>query len=234
MAVKHVQSATRVLATFEALADHQPVGVGALARVLGDDKSAVQRALMTLAEAGWIRRAGGDTTRWEVTTKLLALAHGAHRRTGLRERARPVLEQLRDRTGETAILNVPEDGQVVVLDVAESTQLVRTVPGIGFAVPPLASAAGQAILAHLPAGELADYGVTEDGSRLAGVRERGWSVNDRDATPGASAVGAAVLDGEGRPVASITISGPAERMAPDVLDRLGPLVNSAAASLSGH
>src|SRR5437016_10707192 len=81
MAVKHVQSATRVLATFEALADHQPVGVGALARVLDDDKSAVQRALMTLAEAGWIRRTPADRTRWEVTTRVLALAHGAQRRS---------------------------------------------------------------------------------------------------------------------------------------------------------
>jgi len=234
MAVKQVQSATRVLATFEALADHQPVGVGALARVLDDDKSAVQRALMTLAEAGWIRRTTGDRTRWEVTTRVLALAHGAQRRTGLRERARPVLERLRDETGETAILNVPESGQVVVLDVAESNQLVRTVPGIGLVVPPLASAAGQAILAHLPVAQLADYGVTGGYERLAAVRARGWSVNDRDATPGASAVGAAVLDGEGRPLASITISGPAARMDADVLDRLGPLVNSAAASLSGH
>src|SRR5206468_3522718 len=113
MAVKHVQSATRVLATFEALADHQPVGFGALA---------------------------------------------------------------------------------VVLDVAESNQLVRTVPGIGLVVPPLTSAAGQAILAHLPVAQLPDYGVTDGIERLAAVRARGWSVNDRDATPGASAVGAAILD----------------------------------------
>src|SRR5256885_2890047 len=211
MAVKHVQSATRVLATFEALADHQPVGVGALARVLDDDKSAVQRALMTLAEAGWIRRTPADRTRWEVTTRVLALAHGAQRRTGLRERARPILEKLRDQTGETAILNVPESGQVVVLDVAESNQLVRTVPGIGLVVPPLTSAAGQAILAWLPPDAVEEFGVDDDG-RLAGVRDRGWSVNDRDSTPGASAVGAPVFDGDGRPVASITLSAPAPRM----------------------
>lgn len=234
MPVKHVQSAARVLTTFEALADHQPVGVGALARVLGEDKSAVQRALMTLAEAGWIRRAAGDTTRWEVSTKVLGLAHGAHRRTGLRERARPVLEQLRDDTGETAILNVPEAGQIVVLDVAESTQLVRTVPGIGLAVPPLESAAGQAILAHLSPARRREFGVAGGEARLRQVHERGWSVNDRDATPGASAVGAAVLDGAGQPVASITVSGPAERMSHDVLDRVGPLVARVADSLSGH
>src|SRR5436190_825116 len=110
MAVKHVQSASRVLATFEALAEHQPIGVGALARILEDDKSGVQRALMTLADAGWIERVG-DGTRWEVTSRVLVLAQ---RRSGLRERARATLEALRDETEETVILNVPESGQIVV------------------------------------------------------------------------------------------------------------------------
>jgi IclR family acetate operon transcriptional repressor len=130
MAVKRLQSAARVLATFEALADNQPLGVGALARVLEDDKSAVQRALMTLAAAGWIRRAAGDGTRWEVTTRVLGLAHTAQRRSGLRDRIRPTLEALRESTGETVILNVPENGQIVVLDVVESMRLVRTAPTV--------------------------------------------------------------------------------------------------------
>jgi IclR family acetate operon transcriptional repressor len=224
-----------VLATFEALAEHQPIGVGALARALGDDKSAVQRALMTLSEAGWIRRTSADPARWEVTTRALRIAHDAYQRTGLRERVRPALEQLRAGTGETAILNVPEAGEVVVVDVAESPQMLRTAPAVGFVVPVPHSAAGLAILAALPADELVTYldGPLDDDlrSRLDDVRRRGWSVNDRDATPGASAVGAAVTE-QGRPVASITISGPADRMGHDVLDRLGPIVAAAATGLS--
>src|SRR3954466_7514675 len=155
MAVKQVQSASRVLATFEALVAHQPIGVGALARALTDDKSAVQRALITLADAGWIRRTTDDTGRWEATTRVLALAHRAHGRSDLRRRARPILEQLREKSGETSILNVLEDRRIVVLDVAESNHLVRTVPEIGLVVPTASSAAGQAILASLDPSEIA-------------------------------------------------------------------------------
>jgi IclR family acetate operon transcriptional repressor len=238
MAVKQVRSGARVLATFEAVAHHQPVGVGALARALGDDKSAVQRALMTLAESGWIRRSATDDARWELTTRMLRVSHEAYRRTGLTERTRRALEDLRDETGETVVLNVPEDGQIVVVDVVESAQLVRTVPTVGLVVPALSSAAGTAVLAALTDDDLARFlggpPAPEVEARVEAVRRRGWSVNDRDATPGASAVGAAILDGAHRPIASIAISAPAERMGRDVLARLGPVVAAAAARLSAR
>jgi IclR family transcriptional regulator, acetate operon repressor len=234
MAVKQVQSAARVLGVFEAVAGHQPIGVSALARLLADDKSGVQRALMTLADAGWIERAGGNGD-WEVTSRVLVIVQ---RRSGLLERARASLEALRDETDETVILNVPDGGQILVLDVVESTQLVRTSPAIGFAVPAATSAAGHAILAYLPSSELAKYVGGHAGDRLSRrlgeVRRRGWGINSGDVTPGARAVGAPILDAERRAIASITISAPADRMPPQVQDVLGPLVVAAARRLSSH
>jgi IclR family acetate operon transcriptional repressor len=236
MAVKQLQSAARVLATFEALAENQPLGVGALARVLDDDKSAVQRALMTLAAAGWICRASGEGSQWEVTTRVLGLANRAQSRLGLRDRIRPTLEALRESTGETIILNVPESGQVVVLDVVESMQLVRTAPKVGFVVPATSSAAGQAILAHLDEAEVEFYvGRPPDAELLAAiaeVRQRGWSVNAGNETPGARAVGVAIIDNEQRPIASITVSAPANRLPDATIDALGPQLVAIARRLS--
>ena len=101
MTVKPVRAAERVLATLEALAEHQPIGVGALARLLGDDKSAVQRALVTLAHAGWIRPAPGDQARWELSTRALVVAEHAQRRSGLLQQLRGSVVALADETGET-------------------------------------------------------------------------------------------------------------------------------------
>jgi DNA-binding IclR family transcriptional regulator len=232
--VKHVQSATRVLTAFEALAEHQPIGVSGLSRILDDDKSGVQRALLTLADAGWIQRVRGGT-EWEVASRVLVLVQ---RRSGLVERARATLEALRDETEETIILNVPEGGQIVVLDVVESNRLVRTAPNIGFAVPATRSAAGQAILAHLPRNEIGPYlggdADAEELSRLDEVRRRGYSVNSGDVTPDARAVGAAILDADRRAIASITISAQAARMPDDLQDDLGARVAAAARLLSSH
>jgi IclR family acetate operon transcriptional repressor len=234
MPVKPVQSASRVLATFEALAEHQPIGVGALARILDFDKGGVQRALITLADAGWIERVGGGA-RWELTSHVLVLTQ---RRSGLRQRARATLEALRDETQETVILNVPEGGQIVVLDVVESNQLVRTSPKVGFAVPAPGSAGGQAILAHLPDAEVALYvgGPPDAGlvARLAEVRQRGWALNAGEVTPGARAVSAPILDADHRAIASVVLSAPADRMPGEVQEALGPLVVAAARRLSSH
>jgi IclR family acetate operon transcriptional repressor len=67
MAVKGSSTGARVLEVFEAVAEHQPVGVAALSRMLDIDKSAVQRALVTLADQGWIQADDDPTTRWETT-----------------------------------------------------------------------------------------------------------------------------------------------------------------------
>ena len=90
MAVKRSQSAARVLAALEGIARHQPVGVSELARQLGADKSATQRAIMTLAapvwqvnsalNASWLidfGRRRGDPARLRRTVVQRAVLYGA-------------------------------------------------------------------------------------------------------------------------------------------------------------
>ena len=236
MAVKQVQSAARVLATFEALVRNQPVGLGALARELGEDKSALQRALTTLASAGWIEPASVGGAGWRASNRVLVLAHLAERQADIVERARRVLERLRDDTGETIILNVPDGNRVVILDAAVSRQVLRTSPQIGMSVPVGLSAAGRALLCHLATDDVAKFLDGDVPARfaatLAADRKRGWSINAEDVAPGATAVGAAVLNGEGRPLASITISVPTARMPAARYDELGELVSRTCAELS--
>src|SRR5579862_3484936 len=108
MAVKRSQSAARVLAALECIARHPAIGVSELARLLPANKSAVQRAVMTLADAGWVRTAPGTAGKWQLTAHILSLAHVGHMSNDLRRRAREVLETLRDQSGETVLLVVPD------------------------------------------------------------------------------------------------------------------------------
>jgi IclR family acetate operon transcriptional repressor len=231
--VKSIRSAARVLAVLEAIAEQQPIGVGALARLLDDDKSAVQRALVTLHNTGWIRPMNGEPTRWVVTTQLLVVSQGALRRSGLRSRVRPTLRALRDETGETVLLAVADAGRIVTIDTVASHNLTRTVPYVGMVLPTEASASGQAILAQLTDREVATFLGAPPGPKLraelAQVRERSWSHNHGDASEG---VAAAILDADGRPIAAIAISAPAARMPAAVQRRFGERVAHAAAMLS--
>ena len=80
---------------------HQPVGVSDLARLLDEDKSAIQRDIMTLVDAGWVGSASGTPGKWQLTAHILAVAHMGAVSNDLRQRARGALEALRDASGET-------------------------------------------------------------------------------------------------------------------------------------
>jgi IclR family acetate operon transcriptional repressor len=236
--VKRLRSASRVLAVVEAVAEHQPIGVAALARLLDDDKSAVQRALMTLADDGWIRPAPGEPTRWELTPRIHVLAHLAQGHTDLRQRSRTALDALRERTGESVLLAVPDAGRLVAIDVLESRQLIRTAPYVGMVIPAAASATGQAVLARLDDEGRAAFlgGPVSPALRdvLATVRRRGWAINDGDIVAGSTNIGAAIVDDDGRPVAAIAVSAPSDRVPPSRHGELGALVADVAGGLSGR
>lgn len=72
-----MQSVLNALRVLEEVAARQPVGVADLARALDLPKSSAQRALRTLDTAGWIRPAGGEVTRWVLTTKALQVGRRA-------------------------------------------------------------------------------------------------------------------------------------------------------------
>jgi IclR family acetate operon transcriptional repressor len=236
VSVKRIRSASRVLTVLETIAEHQPIGVGALARLLDDDKSAVQRALMTLADDDWIRAAPGEPTRWELTTRIHVVANMAQGYTDLRDRSRIALDALRDETGESIILAVPDLGRLVVIDVLESRQLVRTAPYVGMVIPGATSAAGKAVLARMTSDARAAFLRTpvppELEADLAAVLERGWALNDEDIVAGATSLGAAITDPEGQPIAAIVISAPSLRMQADEQARLGDRLVHTAETLS--
>ncbi len=234
MSVKRVQSAERVLITLEMLAQHQPIGVAALARLLDEDKSAVQRALVTLAGAGWIRPTTDAVTRWELTSRALVVASHAQQRSGAGRQVRAQLESLRAKTGETAIYAVADSGRVTIVDVVESRETVRNAPPVGMVVPPETSATSLAILAHLGdeerealLGHRPSRALREE---LVEVHRRGWSRNESQ--PGAVSIGAAVLDHDGRPIGAVAIAALAERLPAAEHETYGMLVAQAAQALA--
>ena len=234
MAVKRSLSATRMLKVFEAIAEAQPIGVSALSRMLEADKSAVQRDLMTLSDAGWIRPVSGG--RWELTPRVLTLAHTPHSSNALRRRARPALEELRAATGETAYLTVPDGDHFVVIDALESPHVLRMVPPVGLVVPVEGSATARAVLPHLSASEQERLLGSAPPPRLAAefarTREQGYAVNDEDIAPGAVAMASAIFGAAGAVLGALVLTGPADRLTPDRRAAIGGSLRSAAERLS--
>jgi len=236
MSVKRSRSATRVLSVLEGIAHHQPIGVSELARLLQDDKSAVQRAIMTLADTGWIRATPDTPRRWQLSAHILTVAHTAHSGDDLLARARSTLEALRAETNETVLLTVPDVRSFVVLAVLESRHLLRTVPHTGMIIPARGSATSRAILPYLSARELEDFlGEPADQGLLrhfANTLDNGYAISDGDVMEGSTNIAAPIFAPGGRPIAAIVISAPSDRIPDSDHARIGKLVAQAARSLS--
>ncbi|KHO19389.1 IclR family transcriptional regulator [Mycolicibacterium setense] len=235
MAVKGSSTAARVLTVFEAVATHEPVGVADLSRMLQIDKSAVQRALVTLAEQGWIQAHGEHLTRWETTPRILSIAHSSRAKADLRQTIQLALEQLAAQTGETAMFNEPDGPRLVVSQVAESRQPLRMAPRIGANVPTRDSATGRILLPFLTFERQVELlGEPPDAEFLAlldACRDQGYAASNEVNGPSMT-IAAPVFDVGGRPAGAIAISGPAERMPPTSHPRLAELVCQTADSVS--
>ncbi|WP_371627748.1 IclR family transcriptional regulator [Streptomyces sp. NBC_01116] len=241
-----MQSVLNALRVLEEVATRQPVGVADLARAMESPKSTVQRALLTLHTAGWIRPAGGTPTRWMISTKALHVGRRATGELGLRDIAVPVMEELRRATDETVHLAVPEGGNIVLIERLETSKPVRIILPLGQNLPAHASANGKAVLAassdeaverHIADGltRFTETSIVDPGllrAELTEIRLRGYATNAGEWRTDVSAVAAAVLGDAGLPVASISVNVPTSRMTEDSRAAFGAALREAAKTVS--
>jgi DNA-binding IclR family transcriptional regulator len=67
-----------------------------------------------------------------------------------------------------------------------------------------------------------------DRAELAAIREQGWAASVGEREPGVASVSAPVLDGAGRALASVGVSGPIDRLGREPGPRYAPTVLAAA------
>ena len=143
---------------------------------------------------------------------------------GLVERARVVLEELRDESGESTQLYVREgEHRVCVAAVERVTGLRDTVP-VGSVMPLSRGSAGKVLLAWAPGG----VDGRPDAAELRGIRVRGWAESVAEREAGVASVSAPVFGDDERLRAAVSVSGPISRLGESPGRRLSHLVVGAA------
>ena len=80
--------------------------------------------LSRLERTGYLSR-DSSSWRYEIGLKVLGLAHGALRETGLRKAAEPALRELARETNFSALVAVMERNSVMILDKVEGADLAH-------------------------------------------------------------------------------------------------------------
>lgn len=187
------------------------------------DKGTVSRLLSTVRSAGWAVQSPVDR-KYRLAGKALSLSHDDGNHVGVRALARTQLAKLREQWNETVNLGIVEGHDVVYIDVAYSTATVRVMSVIGLRMPLTTTALGQAFLSRIPDEERKQLVSllprapksprlrSQLMAELGACRDRGYAIDDGLNEPDVICVGSAIVDVSGRPIATLSISGPAYRM----------------------
>ncbi|MEU6422169.1 IclR family transcriptional regulator [Streptomyces spiralis] len=224
-----------------------PHRLGDLARRTGLPKPTVHRHLRTMAEHGFAEPAEGGSYR--AGPRLLGLAAAVLDDAAALELARPVLADLRRRTGHVALYAVRHASEAVYVEQSEPAREYRMSARPGHRSPLHACGVGLAMLSALPAEERAAFAslhasaseartphtITDPAALralLAQAALSGYAVEDEYDEPDVRSVAAPVLDAQGHVVGAIGISGLTFTMDSDSVAVFGPMVRAAARTVS--
>lgn len=215
-------SVDKALLTLDALgrAGARGVPLAALAAEVGANKSTLHRTLAALRHRGYAEQAHDGTYR--LGPAVLALGSTFLAEENLPALLRPALEALCHEVDELVHLGVLAGREVVYLDKVEPQRAVRVWSAVGRRRPAATTALGRALLAAGPlheatkddlvryAGE--DTSVGRLGEVLDDARRTGVAAETEENEAGIACVAVALLR-DRRPVAAVSITAPAERLA---------------------
>ena len=196
--------------TIVAALEEGPARLNELTQRTGMSRATVHRLASSLDEHGLVRRTSDGS--FALGYRLVGLAARALGGSALAETARPAVTALRDVTGESAQLWLPDGEWRVCLLSVEATHELRTIVDSGTRVPIDVGSGGRAL-----------QGETGTAGWVATVGER---------ADGVGSVSAGVLGPGGGVVAAVGISGPIDRLGDDPGARFGGDVVAAANDLS--
>lgn len=237
-----VQALDRALGLLEHLAREPGLTLSQLAETSALPIATVFRALVTLQGHEMVETEEPGQF-WHVGPGAFRIGTAFLRRTRVVERAQTAMEALMRDTGETANLGVEVQGEVLFLAQVETTEAIRAFFPPGTRGPMHSSGIGKALLAWYPpekvAAILGRHGLarfttltlTSEGllqRDLARTRERGYAVDDQERTEGMRCIAAPIFGMHGLPVAGLSVSGPAFRLALSDASRIGRHVVQAA------
>ena len=217
-----------------------------ISRRMGWPRASVFRMLYTLEQGGFIERAG-EGGQYKLGLAVLRLGFEWLASMELTEVGRPVIEELRDRSGYSAHIVVRDAREVVFVAKAPGRNAMFHSIQVGARLPAHATVLGRILLGALRGEELERlYPETplpaytpKTPTRLADLqalieqdRQRGYGVSMGGYETGISTIAAPVHDDRGSVTAALSISVPSQRIEDDALMPLVDMVRSSAQQLT--
>ncbi len=221
-----VRSLERGIDILFLFSNEQPsLSVEEIAHSIGVPRGTAYRFVMTLRKKGLVER-DSRSGYYRLGLKLLELQSTIQHRMDLEALSTPFLEELAKISGETVQLTVISSDRGICIYVEESQSTLRVAPERGRILPLHAGASVQAILAFLtqeersricsgPLEQFTPHTITDHEKlekRLERIREQGYAITSEEVFIGGLGIAAPIFNRDHRVIASVSVSGPIQRM----------------------
>jgi DNA-binding IclR family transcriptional regulator len=233
LTVRAVERAMDILLCF---VDVKELSLTEISSKVALHKSTVHRLLASLEGKGFILRDGG-TEKYRLGFRLWELSANLIQSDDMGVVLLPEMERLRDQVGETISLYVLDGNERVRVQAVQSNQAIRRVAPVGARMPLFVGASSKILLAYADE-EVQEHvlntasGVNLDRNALvqilAETRKLGYATSIEEREPGAAAVSAPIFSRDNKLMASLAVSGPANRLTQDKMLEHIPLILDAA------
>ncbi|WP_019937520.1 IclR family transcriptional regulator [Bordetella sp. FB-8] len=237
-----VKTALRVIEIIEIYAQEgRSLTLTELSRLLDAPMSSCLGLIRTLVSRGYLYETG-KRQGYYPTARLLHTAQRIARNDPVLERMQPVMESLRDATGETVVFGQLQDQSVRYLDVCESANPVRYITAPGDLREPHINSIGRAILGAssdqardqvLDKLSFASSAASREmlASQLRQWREQGWYPNFGESFADLGGIAIPILIGDA--LYGLSVAGPLYRVQPRAAEIVAAL-HAAARRLGSH
>ncbi|GAB2856268.1 IclR family transcriptional regulator domain-containing protein [Nocardioides pacificus] len=215
-----------------------------VAGATGLARPTARRLLLTLEELGYVRSRSGS---YALTPQVLRLGAAYASSLGLWEMARPHLEALVGRTGESSSMSQLDGSDIVYVARAAVPKIIALRVDVGTLFPAVLTSQGKVLLASLTTDErervlalptrsgLPQPEIDRAGleAELRDVRARGWALADEQLARGVRSIAVPVRDGEGQVRAAMNVTVHAAETSVETLTGTYlPLLTQAASDIS--
>jgi IclR family transcriptional regulator, acetate operon repressor len=238
-AVSSVRAVDRAIAILQSFSAEQPaMSVIEIQKRVGLSRPTLYRLLHTLASRGLID-SEGDPQRFRLAHGVMKLSHVWLKGLEVINVARPIMEGLRDRSGETAALfRLQEDRGICILEY-ESRHVLSISRGVGDSLRITQGSTGKAILAFMDPQRQSEFiaQMPKDARQrleddIKSARRNGYATSHGEIFAGAVAVSAPIFDHRGTVVGSVGLYGPNARVNDEKLREFAGFVCDAGRRIS--
>jgi DNA-binding IclR family transcriptional regulator len=222
--------------------DERELSGAELSRRMGLPRASVFRMLFTLEQSGFLERCP-DGASYKLGLSVLRLGFELLASMELTEVGRPIIDELRDRTGFSAHLVVRDARDVVFIAKAAGSNAMFHSIQVGARLPAHATVLGRALMSDLDQSELSKLfpesklqaftpktppNLKALKALIDQDRDRGYGVSMGGYETGISTIAAPVFNEQSKVAAAISISVPTQKIEDEALMPLVDMVKTAA------